>query len=233
MRISVVIPVHEDREALRERMSSLGTAWEVIVVDASRADPVLPCDLPERAQLVVSDRALRSHQQNLGARRATGEVLVFLHADTALGPGALAQVEAALEDPAVVGGGFERTFDGDSVFLDWTCRLAAWRGRRFGWFLGDQVIFARRAVFEAVGGFREVRLFEDYDLCRRLKATGRLVCLQPPVCSSARRFAAEGPVVRSLKDLALTGRYLARGWRAFASDSEDREKEDLQEPAPW
>lgn len=222
MRISVVIPVHEDRAELATALAQLAEADEIIVVDSSTHDPVQRADLPEGATLVRSELANRAAQQNAGAERATGEGMLFLHADTRLPAGALAAVRAALEDAEVAGGGFERFFDSPSRFLEWTCGLAAWRSRRWGWFLGDQAIFARREPFRQAGGYRALTCFEDYDLCRRLKRFGRLRCLQPAALSSARRFDRDGAVWRTAKDLALTVVYCVFGAKLFRAERKGR-----------
>lgn len=215
MRISVVIPVFEDRGEVLRLVPRLEEADETIVVDASVADPVRTTDLPPAIRLIRAGWPNRAHQQNLGAEAASGETLLFLHADTRLSEEAFDEIRGALADREVVGGGFERQFDSSSRLLRWSCRVAGWRGRWLGWFLGDQAIFVRRGVFRRLGGFRMLTVFEDYDLCRRLKESGRMCCLRPPVRSSDRRFARDGPGWRSCKDLALTGLYLAAGSQLF------------------
>ena len=212
MRISVVIPVYEDAEALGRNLPR--GFDEVVVVDASREVPVRGADLPPGVRLLRSEVASRAVQMNAGAAEVSGEVLLFLHADTAVPSGAAEAIRQALADPSVVGGGFARRFDHPSQFLAWTCRLAAWRSRRFGWFLGDQAIFVRREDFTALGGYSQARSFEDLDLSRRLKGRGKLRCLELVAVSSGRRFAG-GPLRRTLADLGLTFRYLLTGLRGF------------------
>jgi glycosyltransferase involved in cell wall biosynthesis len=231
MRISVVIPVLEDRLELCAQVQRLDDFGELIVVDASIIDPIQRSDLPDGAQLISSPHANRAYQQNLGAKAATGEVLLFLHADTQLPKGAMENLRKTLEDSAVVGGGFERFFDSPSLILRCTCQLATLRGYTLGWFLGDQALFVRREVFREVAGFRLLTVFEDYDLCRRLKKRGRLRCLGPPVLSSARRFS-RGALDRSLKDLLLTVRFCLRGTRSFEANHLEEINEGLEPPTP-
>ena len=145
---------------------------------------------------------------NLGARHAHGRALLFLHADTRLPASALARIESALLNDRVVGGGFARRYDSNSWFLRTTCLLAGLRTRMIGWFLGDQAIFARRETFEKLGGFRDLELFEDLDFSMRMRQTGRVVTLSPPVISSSRRFIYRGPALTTLLDAWLTCRYL-------------------------
>ena len=158
-------------------------------------------------RVISAPRAQRGAQMNLGAARATAEILLFLHADTILPPDALRAICCALRDPQVVGGAFARRYASPSPLLAATCWLADFRSRVLGWHLGDQAIFVRRKIFEHCGRFAEVARFEDLDFSRKLRARGRVVTLWPPVVSSARRFAKDGALLRTAKDLALVLRY--------------------------
>jgi GT2 family glycosyltransferase len=146
---------------------------------------------------------------NAGAAVANGDVFLFLHADTWFQSGALDSLTRAMHDPKVVGGAFQRWFRSDYVFLTATCALAMFRNRAFGWHLGDQGIFCRADIFGQLGGFANMRAFEDVDFSRRMRRKGRLVTLRPAVLTSARRFE-EGAAKRTAKDLVLTARYLLR-----------------------
>lgn len=203
---------------------------EVIMVDGGSIDDTAKLAATNGAHVLISPNSQRAAQMNLGARKARGDVLLFLHADTLLPATALRNIESALADPRVVGGGFARRFAAPSVFLRVTCLLAEWRGRALGWFLGDQGIFARRATFESLGGYPEIELFEDLAFSRRLTHAGRVVTLRPPVVSSARRFVEQGAFVTTCRDAWLTCRYLngadprelAARHRARANPAPDR-----------
>jgi rSAM/selenodomain-associated transferase 2 len=177
-------------------------------VDAGSVDNTTALATSAGCRIVDSPDRMRGRQMNLGVRMARGDILLFLHADTWTQPGALGQIEKVLEDAHISGGGFARRFARHSSFLDLTCRLAELRGRWLGWFLGDQAIFVRRTAFEALNGFRDIRLFEDLDFSRRLARFGQTIMLKPPVLSSARRFDARGPWVTTWADCWLTLRYL-------------------------
>ena len=211
--LSVVIPTLNEAGALPRTLDSVAQAaigakaFEVIVADAGSRDATVEVARARGCLVVDSLRAQRAAQMNAGAACAHGEILLFLHADTLLPPGALALVSAACEQPGVVGGGFARRYDSPSRWLRFTCWLAGWRNRWFGWHLGDQAIFVRRPVFEWLGGFRDFDVFEDVDFSRRLAGAGRLVTLKSPVFSSARRFIKQGTFRRSLADACLMGRY--------------------------
>jgi rSAM/selenodomain-associated transferase 2 len=208
--VSIIIPTLDEAHTICPTLASIATnqaAWEVIVVDGGSSDGT--ADLAEQrgARLVRAAQRNRAIQMNEGRRLAEGEVLLFLHADTFIPPVALLGITNSLLDRHVAGGAFARRYASESLFLRMTCLLAELRGRAFGWFLGDQAIFVRTKVFDALGGFRALELFEDLDFSRRLKRAGRVVTLRPPVVSSARRFSSRGPILGTLSDLRLTCRY--------------------------
>jgi len=163
-----------------------------------------------RLRWVECPRPSRGEQLALGARAASGDTLLFLHADTRLPPGAAAAIAGALADPRVVGGAFRLAFDAAHPALTLLSRLSAlpWRVA----YLGDQGFFCRRADYEAVGGFRPLPLFEDVDLARRLATRGRLARLPAAALTSARRFVAAGP----WRQLALNGSLMLRYYGGLA-----------------
>ncbi|HVY70011.1 MAG TPA: TIGR04283 family arsenosugar biosynthesis glycosyltransferase [Verrucomicrobiae bacterium] len=208
--ISVVIPVLNEARVLEttlERLAANPYPREVIVVDGGSTDRSVEIARAAGARVIKSDRSQRAAQMNLGAAQARGGAVVFLHADTELSPTALQAVALTLQDDHVVGGGFYRRFGSRLPALKLTCRMADWRNRLIGWHLGDQAIFARRKVFQEMGGYRDIDLFEDLDFSRRLARHGRVVTLRPAVVSSARRFERRGAWRTTMSDFWLTARY--------------------------
>ena len=203
MKISVIIPALNEARELPETLARLSGAEEIIIADGGSVDGT---ESIAGAKVVHSPRG-RALQMNAGAAQAAGDIFLFLHADTWLQPGCLDALRA--EIVGAVGGAFERRFRINSQFLRFTCAVAAMRNRAIGWHLGDQAIFCRATTFRELGGFANMRAFEDVDFSRRLARKGRLVTLRPPVLTSARRFE-EGPLKRTAKDLVLTLRYLLR-----------------------
>lgn len=212
--ISVIIPTLNEQEYLPQTLAALATnrgLFETIVVDGGSTDETPGIARDAGASLITCGASHRAIQMNLGATKATGDILFFLHADTVVPAVALQTIETAAFDGCVAGGAFERRYDSPSLWLAATCRLASWRSQLFGWHLGDQGIFIRKKVFEAIGGFRPLERFEDLDLSLRMKRMGRTVLLGPPVVSSARRFERHGPVKTSLRDFWLTFQYVTGG----------------------
>jgi GT2 family glycosyltransferase len=130
---------------------------------------------------------------NAGAASATGDVLLFLHADVELHPDALQRVAEALRDPEVVAGAF-RTWtvpDGDRLrWLGLLLHLADLRSRTTRLPYGDQALFVRADAFHAIGGFPPQPLMEDLELSHRLSQLGRIRTVPSPVRVSGRRFQA-------------------------------------------
>lgn len=210
IQISVIIPVANEAAALPACLARItGVPNETIVVDAGSEDGTRAVARAAGCLLLVSEERHRARQMNLGAARARGSILLFLHADTILPAGALQKIIDAIDRRGALGGAFSRRYRSRSWTLALTTRLAALRNRVAGWHLGDQAMFVRRDTFREMGGFRDLPIFEDLEFSRRLGARGKTVTLTPPVYSSARRFAAQGPLRTTLADLALTGRYLA------------------------
>lgn len=208
--ISVIIPVANEAAALPACLARIeGAPNEIIVVDAQSDDGTPAVARAGGCFLLASPDRQRARQMNLGAAQARGRVLLFLHADTLLPPDAFRKIIDAIDRRGAVGGAFSRRYRSRSWTLALTARLATLRNRVAGWHLGDQAIFVRRDTFREMGGFLDIPIFEDLDFSRRLRARGKTVTLTPPVYSSARRFAAKGPLWTTLDDLALTRRYLA------------------------
>ncbi|HSV07942.1 MAG TPA: TIGR04283 family arsenosugar biosynthesis glycosyltransferase [Candidatus Binatus sp.] len=191
--ISVVIPVLDEELRIGERLMELGRMAgivEVIVVDGGSRDRTAEIirSFPE-VRLVSAPRG-RGSQMNAGARIATGEVLLFLHADVRLPLDAATWVGRVLEDPAVVAGAF-RTWTVPDAGRSWVTpllHLADLRSRFTRLPYGDQALFVRRDVFERVGGFPDQPLMEDLELSLRLRRVGRIATAPATVRVSGRRF---------------------------------------------
>lgn len=209
-KISVIIPAANEAAQLPECLARIrGQPNEIIVVDAASADKTAAVAAALGCRLFFSPEPHRARQMNLGAAEARGRILLFLHADTWLPAAALTKIIDAVDRRGAVGGAFARRYRARSITLALTTRLAALRNHLCGWHLGDQALFVRRDVFFELGGYHDFSLFEDLDFSRRLRARGRTVTLSPPVSTSARRFASQGPLRTTWSDLRLTRQYLS------------------------
>ena len=140
---------------------------------------------------VVAAPGGRARQLNAGAAVSSGEMLVFVHADSRLPPDAYRSLAAAYRDRRLVGGNFRLRFEGGGRFAQ---VLAAYYrlSRRLGVYYGDSSLFVRREVFELLGGFQELPIMDDYDFARRLERSGATACLPGPALMSARRWRRAG-----------------------------------------
>jgi hypothetical protein len=139
-------------------------------------------------------------QANRGATDAAGDVLLFVHADTRLAPGALELVEQTLAaDLGIAGGSFTLRFEGAGTALRLFEMLGDLYHRVSKSLYGDRGIFVRRSAFGALQGFRPLPFMEDYDLGRRLPRLGRVCILRRPVVTSAREFESQGPLILGVK----------------------------------
>jgi rSAM/selenodomain-associated transferase 2 len=209
MRISVIIPTLNEEKSIARTVAALRSLKidELLIVDGGSTDRTIEICNGLEADVLSSTRG-RSAQMNLGAKQATGDVLLFLHADTRLPPAALDDIRAAMNDRRCPGGRFDVKLDGDHWMLKVIGAMISLRSRVTKIATGDQAIFVRRDVFEAIGGYPEIPLMEDVAFSRALRRMGRVACLHSRVITSARRWEAEGVWRTILKMWTLKSLYL-------------------------
>lgn len=208
--LSVVIPCWRDAAALARVLAMLQPlpgVHEVIVADATETDECRALARAAGCAVAHCPRPSRGAQMNAGAALARGDVLLFHHADSALTAAHVAQLHAAMTDPALIGGGYYRHFDARHPHLRWLEKWARRLNDFGGTIFGDQSVFVRRAHFETLGGFADIPLMEDVEFSRRLRRSGRTRLLDPPMQSSARRFTRRGPWRTTLTNGALLAAY--------------------------
>lgn len=205
--VTVVIPVYNEEKALPHTLDALFRQpgdYEVIVVDGGSSDrtpqvlrhygfgfnPSPITEYPSRVVLTAPKG--RASQMNAGAKDALGEWLLFLHADTILPEGALARLNTMEQDHTVQAGGFIHRFSGD----DWRLKLISFldnvRCTRSRIIYGDQALFARRSLFEQLGGFPDQPILEDVAFCEALLTRTQPLLLSPAVVTDSRKFIQMG-----------------------------------------
>ncbi|HWE79906.1 MAG TPA: TIGR04283 family arsenosugar biosynthesis glycosyltransferase [Pseudolabrys sp.] len=193
MTLSVVMPVLNEATRIQSGLRALvplrARGAEVIVVDGGSRDGTAARAGPLTDQVLTAPRG-RAAQMNAGAAAATGDVLLFLHADTWLPEYADLLIRDALARSPQVWGRFDVHFAGGALPL--VATMMNLRSRLTGIATGDQAMFMTRDAFTRAGGFAEIALMEDIALSARLKRLSRPLCLTARVTTSARRWQAHG-----------------------------------------
>ncbi len=170
---------------LLDYVSGLDGVHEVVVADGGSSDATAGISRARGAALALSEPG-RGIQLRAGAERATGDVLLFLHADTLPPPDVADQIRGALE-AGYVGGNFRLKYPGGGALGRWLEALVLVY-RRVGRYYGDSGIFVRRDVYESIGGFPAVPVMEDVIFVHRLERAGKTAFLPGPMTSSPRRW---------------------------------------------
>jgi rSAM/selenodomain-associated transferase 2 len=221
--ISVVIPTLNEAARLPRllgRLAAEPTPHEVVVVDGGSDDATVFAAHAAEARVLCAGPG---QQLAAGADAASGDTLLFLHADSRFPAGGLARIEATLaRHPDCPGGNFRLIFDGDTPFSRWLTGFYA-RIRAHGLYYGDSGVFVRRRVYDEIGGMRPIEVMEDYDFTRRLERRGQTRTIEePPLVTSSRRFEGRRPFaivvgwleIHALYHLGVPPRLLARRYEA-------------------
>jgi rSAM/selenodomain-associated transferase 2 len=194
MRFSIIMPVLNEELVLDAQLPQLARECthhdcELLIVDGGSSDRTIA--IAQQYGRVIAAPRGRAAQMNAGAAVASGDVFIFLHADTLLPEDALSAIEKALA-PQVIGGAFRLCFNCQY----WPYRLVSFtvnmRSQLHKIFTGDQAYFIRASSFRAIGGYPDQPLMEDLEIMARLRKIGKLVLLPQYVTTSARRHQKIG-----------------------------------------
>lgn len=204
LRVSIIIPALNEEPLIGTAVEKARATrpHEIIVVDGGSRDATAEVAAELGALVVASPRG-RGRQQNVGARLATGDVLLFIHADNWLDQRGLDQIQTSLADPKILGGAFRQQIEAAGRLYRWLEQGNAWRARRRGLPYGDQGIFLRRETFLQLGGFPDVELMEDLLLMRRFREIARPILLPGPLHVSPRRWQQHGIIRQTLRNWSL------------------------------
>lgn len=208
-KVSIIIPTLNEAGNIKGAIASTqsSTNIEVIVVDGGSSDDTVAIAQSLGAK-VISSSPGRAVQMNAGAAVASGEVLLFLHADTRLPVRFDAMIRTALQQPGIVAGAFDLQIDAAGFGIRLVELGVKWRSRFWQMPYGDQAIFVTQETFQQISGFPELPIMEDFELIRRLSSIGRIVIINTPVITSARRWLQKGVFKTTLLNQIIVIAYL-------------------------
>ena len=192
-KLSIIIPTLNEAGGIEHTLRPLQT-WrqqghEVIVADGGSVDQTITLATPLADRVIHASKG-RARQMNEGAQQASGDVLLFLHADTALPENSDELISSALTTKSW--GRFDVRLSGRQWLLRVVEFMMNWRSRLSGIATGDQAIFVRRELFEQIDGYADIPLMEDIDFSKRLKQHSRPACISTPLLTSSRRWEKHG-----------------------------------------
>ena len=195
MHLSIIIPALNEAGHIVSALAPLqpmrDRGVEVILVDGGSRDATLALASPLVDRTIAGEPG-RARQMNAGAAAASGDVLLFVHADSRLPDGGDRLITGVLAGSQSVWGRFDIAITGRHFMLPVIGWFMNHRSRLTGIATGDQGLFVTRAAFELIGGFPDQSLMEDIEICRRLKRSGPPACLPERMTTSGRRWEQHG-----------------------------------------
>jgi len=216
LKILVVIPVLNESATLMQQLPALDVlrtmGAQLVLVDGASKDRTIELARGAEFEVLESTRG-RASQMNAGARFVASDILLFLHIDTQLPPGALQLIEKGLQGRHAWGR-FDVRIVGGSRWLPIIAFFMNMRSRLTGIATGDQAFFMTREAFDTVGGFPDQPLMEDIEMSKRLKRLSRPICLRERVETSGRRWEKNGV----WRTILLMWRLRWAYWRGVPAD---------------
>lgn len=204
MKTSIIIPTLNEARYLSETLAQIKqlSPHEIIISDGGSNDNTLKI-ASKFTQNLIKGSAGRALQMNAGAQVATGDLLLFLHADSYIERASYQKMLAAMKKPEVLGGAFSLLIDSDRWALQIINQFANLRSRYLGRAYGDQAFFVKKHVFQEMKGFTEFPICEDLDFYKRLKFLGPVVLLKEEVLTSPRRWINEGIWFTTIRNILI------------------------------
>ena len=203
--LSIIIPVLFEAHGINTLIAHIhrqGTdkSYEIIVVDGDPQQSTIK-KIRDPQVRSLSTAAGRARQMNRGASAASGEILLFLHADTLLPYDALYRIHSVMDRKTFVGGAFDLGIGSERFIYHFISYPASIRSRLTRIPYGDQAIFIRRNYFNRIGGYQDIPLMEDVELMRRIRKRGdKIFIIRKRVITSPRRWEKEGIIRGTLRN---------------------------------
>jgi len=199
--LSVIIPVFNEANTIAQTLKNLQSSArgvEIMIVDGGSRDQTIAIAQDMGAKVIISPQPGRAMQMNTGAQYATGNILLFLHADTQLPPNYPEMVEATLNQPHTIAGAFPLQINSPRWSLRIIEKSVNARSRWLQMPYGDQAIFLQKETFHKLGGFPNVPIMEDFQFIQTVKKQGKIRLASQAVLTSARRWETLGVLKTTL-----------------------------------
>ena len=193
MKVSIIVPTLNEELVLEKTLTQFQqlSPHELIVSDGGSDDDTR--NIAGRfSHRVITGSAGRALQMNVGADEATGDILLFLHADSRIEPESYRKMLQCMQNPKWIGGAFTLCIESGKWSLKLIALLANIRSKYFGLAYGDQGFFVRKEVFKDMNGFSPLPICEDLDFYYRLRKKGSVILLKEKAHTSPRRWIKEG-----------------------------------------
>lgn len=209
MKTSIIIPTLNEAGIIEKTLihARRHEPHEIIISDGGSRDNTLAIAKKYGTRVVTGQRG-RAAQMNAAALEATGDVLVFLHADSTIEPSGYEKMAAMMQNGDLAGGAFSLAIESDKTSLMLISTLATWRAKYLQLAYGDQAIFVRNSVFKKIGGYSPIPICEDLDFYRKLRKSGNTVILDETVVTSARRWLDDGILLTTFRNILIATLFL-------------------------
>ena len=202
------MPVFNESVNLRRSLNRLGLSKdeELIIVDGGSSDDTIQIAHEFKDNVFAAETG-RASVMNFGAGKASGDILLFLHADCILPEGGFRIIRNTLRDSGIAAGAFALGIDSPRFRYRVIEAVANVRAKLTSLIYGDQGMFLRKELFDSLGGFADIPLMEDIEISKRLRKSGKIVFVEPPVQASPRRWEKAGLIYTTLRDWTIAFLY--------------------------
>ena len=204
LKVSIIVPTLNEAQILNETLTQIRQLCphERVVSDGGSEDNTL--EIADKCTYhILKGSAGRALQMNAGTRIATGDIFLFLHADSRIEPASYKKMLHSLENSKKIGGAFSLCIDSDRWSLRLVTRLANLRSKYLGMAYGDQAFFVKNSIFQQMDGFTEFPICEDIDFFKRLRKLGPVIILKEKAFTSPRRWMQEGIWFTTLRNILI------------------------------
>ena len=196
-KISIVIPVYKEANIINESVKNIrkigkNYEHEIIVVDCEDNESTIKCLLDKGVKKLISKKG-RAKQMNCGAKQATGDILVFLHADTFLPDCAFEKIIETIKIKGYNAGAFDLKIKTKNIILKIIAFFSSLRSRITMCPYGDQVHFFEKRYFFKLKQYEDIPLMEDVAMMKKIrKDRGKIYIIPEKAVTSDRKWKKEG-----------------------------------------